>query len=902
VVTGASANVNLGSNIGLGDQGGTIDMAIAAGKVALSSIATRMPDNSAVLDLVGYGTTATLYEGAGRAPAPSAANTIQRALLGCQDTDNNAADFKAGVSTGPRNKDTPLNACSGGPAVEPIVLSCPAGLLTQAGTAASVQLSASDKDSIVNKASISAGAVPGISLVNLAPAAADGASASVSLQVDASVINGNYPVKVTFENDDSQAQSCTVSVKVAGEHSIPQIQGSGPTSEYAGMVQTTEGVVTAKLGNSLFIQDPDGDHDPTTSDAIYVFNSNAALVSGINPGDRVRVSGTVTEYRPSGATRSYTELTEIAAVTKVGTGSVQPTNIDLPNTEFGNYEGMLVRFVSPLTVNQNKYLGDRGELTLAAGRRESPTNRHLAGSADADALALENAANEIVLDDGIFTTPPVIPYLGEDNTVRAGDTVTNLVGVLDFGAIGGGGAAFKLQPLEAPQFSRTNPRPAAPSLPAGVKVASANVLNFFTTFTNGGDAWGASGQGCLIGTKQPSAGECRGADNITEFVRQRNQIVHSLKAMDADVVGLMEIQHNGDVAVNYLVEQLNAAIGQPVYKAVLLPQGADRTIAGTDAIRVAMIYKPAAVTPVGQAMFDSDRINNRAPMAQTFKAANGARFSVVVNHFKSKASCGGAGAGDTELGNGQGSWDQTRVNQATRLTDVFLPQVRAAAGDDDILIIGDLNAYQGERPIQHLVNSGFVNQIERFIRPHGTPYSYVFDGASGYLDHALASASLSAQVAGAGEWHNNADEPEHIDYNLNDTPTDPYRENAYRASDHDPVVVSLALTPSFADVTASVKIARSGFTLNRATGKYTGSVTITNTSGQALNGPLHFRLDGLTAGVTLDNRSGEQGGSPYITLPNASLAAGASVTVSTVFTNTQKLVINYSSALVSGTF
>jgi hypothetical protein len=178
----------------------------------------------------------------------------------------------------------------------------------------------------------------------------------------------------------------------------------------------------------------------------------------------------------------------------------------------------------------------------------------------------------------------------------------------------------------------------------------------------------------------------------------------------------------------------------------------------------------------------------------------------------------------------------------------------------------------------------------------------VFDGASGYLDHALASASLSAQVAGAGEWHNNADEPEHIDYNLNDTPTDPYRENAYRASDHDPVVVSLALTPSFADVTASVKIARSGFTLNRATGKYTGSVTITNTSGQALNGPLHFRRDGLTAGVTLDNRSGEQGGSPYITLPNASLAAGASVTVSTVFTNTQKLVINYSSALVSGTF
>ncbi len=907
-----AAGGTTGANLAAGDFSATnLNLSGTAGRVSLSTQGSAIPAGSmhaSIVEMVGFG-NANVYEtvgtvGTGPAPAASSTNSISRKDAGCTDTDNNAGDFTSAAAGAPRRSNSPFNACSGGgttPA-EPIVPSCPASLLTQAGTAASAALTASDADSIVNKATITAGAVPGISLVNLAAAGADGASASVTLQVDGSVVNGNYPVKITFGNDDSQEQSCTVAVKVAGEHTIPQIQGSGATSNYAGMIQTTEGVVTAKLGNSLFIQDPDGDNDPTTSDAIYVFNSNAALVSGINPGDRVRVSGTVTEYKPSGATRSYTELTAIAAISKVGTGSVQPTNIDLPNTDFGRFEAMLVRVVSPLTVNQNKYLGDRGELTLAHGRRESPTNRYLAGSADADRLALENAANELILDDGIFTDPPTIPYLGEDDTVRAGDTVTGLVGVLDFGAIGGGGAAFKLQPTEAPQFSRTNPRPAAPALPAGVKVASANVLNFFTTFTNGGDAWGGTGKGCLIGTKAPAAGECRGADNMAEFLRQRNQIVHSLKALDADVVGLMEIQHNSDVAVNYLVEQLNAAIGQPVYQAILLPSGADRTIAGTDAIRVAMIYKPAVLTAVGPAMFDSDRINNRAPMAQTFKAANGAKFSVVVNHFKSKASCGGATGGNLELGNGQGCWDQTRVDQATRLTDIFLPQVKAAAGDEDVLVIGDLNAYPGERPIQHLVNRGFVNEIERFIRPHGTPYSYVFDGASGYLDHALASTSLSPQVTGAAEWHNNADEPEHIDYNLNDTAQDPYRENAYRASDHDPVVVSLALSPSFSDVTGAVKIARSGFTLNRATGKYSGSVTITNTSGAALNGPLHFRLDGLTAGVTLDNRSGMHNGAPYITLPNASLAAGASVTVSTVFTNSQKLVINYTSAFVSGTF
>ena len=45
-------------------------------------------------------------------------------------------------------------------------------------------------------------------------------------------------------------------------------------------------------------------------------------------------------------------------------------------------------------------------------------------------------------------------------------------------------------------------------------------------------------------------------------------------------------------------------------------------------------------------------------------------------------------------------------------------------------------------------------------------YSYVFDGQSGYLDHALASPSLAAQVNDVTEWHINADEPVALDYNL----------------------------------------------------------------------------------------------------------------------------------------
>jgi predicted extracellular nuclease len=576
----------------------------------------------------------------------------------------------------------------------------------------------------------------------------------------------------------------------AGVLSIPRIQGAGPKSAYANSVQTTQGVVTALVGSGYFLQDAHGDGDPATSDGIFVFGSSA----GVAVGDLVRVTGNVTEYTPGGATRSYTELTNLTATSKIGTGRITPTTVRMPNADLARFEGMLVRFSTRLIVNGNASLATRGELTLSSGRREIPTNRHLPGSPDARALAASNA-NIVVLDDGIFVTPATIPYLFADGTVRNGDTVTGLTGVLDFGPIGDGGAAFKLQPTVAPRFSRTNVRLPAPSVAAGnVRVASANVLNFFTTFTNGSDAWGRTGQGCKIGSTV-NRSNCRGADNMAEFVRQRDKIVASLAALHADIVGLMEIQNNDDIAVAYLVEQLNGVMGAGTYAAVPKPAAT-----GTDAIRVAMIYKPKSVSLAGGALSDAHGVNNRPPIAQTFKAANGAKFSLVVNHLKSKGGCGGASGGDTDSGDGQGCWNATRVAQAARLRDVFLPQVVSAANDPDVLVVGDMNAYGMEDPIRLLNAAGYVNEIERFVRPHGIPYSYVFGSASGYLDHALASGSLSLQVAGVTEWHNNADEPEAIDYNIETTGQDPYSANPYRASDHDPVVVSLKLAPALTDV------------------------------------------------------------------------------------------------------
>jgi len=893
----AAGGADIGTSI---DHNWAMSLQATSAKVALANqtaLMTAATEAAATIDMVGYGPSATQYETA-RAPTPSVTTALQRAGNGCTDTDNNSTDFAVvNPAPIPRNSKTAFNVCSGGgtdpgPQPQAIVTSCPASLQAEQGVGTSAALSARDSDSIVNSIAIESGAVPGIRLENVILAGSAGADATATLRVDASVAAGNYPIKIAFGNNDTQSASCTVAVRVAGQLTIPQIQGPDAKTAYNNSVQTTQGVVTAIVGSGFFLQDPNGDGNPATSDGIFVFGSSA----GVAVGDLVRITGTVTEYTPTGATRSYTEFKDLSAVNKVGTGTVALTNVDMP-TDLARFEGMLVRFTTPLTVNGNAYLGERGELTLSVGRREIPTNRYVPGSPEARALAAANAANIVVLDDGIFTTPATIPYLFADGTVRSGDTVDDLTGVLDFGAMGGGGAAFKLQPTETPRFSRTNERLPAPIVASGnVRVASANVLNFFTTFTNGNDAWGRTGQGCKIGSTTNKS-NCRGADNMDEFVRQRDKIVRSLQAVNADVVGLMEIQNNDDIAVSYLVEQLNAVVGAGTYAVVPKPAAT-----GTDAIRVAMIYKPKSVSLVGGALSDGDSVNNRPPIAQTFKAANGGKFSLVVNHLKSKGGCGGANGANADSGDGQGCWNGDRVEQATRLRDYFLPQVKAAANDSDVLIVGDMNAYGMEDPIRLLNAAGYENQIERFVRPGGTPYSYVFGGESGYLDHALASTSLAAQVAGVTEWHNNADEPEAIDYNIETSGQDPYQANPYRASDHDPVVVSLNLAPTFADVTASTSIVRSALMLNRLTGKYSATVKITNTGAAALNGPLHLVLQGLPAGVTLDGKSGDQAGAPYLTLPGTTLAPGASVSVTTTFTNPSKISIGYTPKLFSGTF
>jgi predicted extracellular nuclease len=575
--------------------------------------------------------------------------------------------------------------------------------------------------------------------------------------------------------------------------SIPAIQGSGATSPLAGQTVQTEGVVTRVSNNGFYMQALVGDGNADTSDGILVFTSTAPTVVA---GQLVQVTGTVTEYSTGGG--YVTELSSPSTISVLGTGyTITPTPITLPVTGgLERYEGMLVTLSGPLTVNQNYYQARYGQLTLSAGGRlETPTNKYRPGS-QAQTLTTDNAARRIVLEDGssLQNVNPT-PFTGPTGSLRGGDVIGTITGVIDYGpstSTASGPGDYRIVPLSISSLSYTtsNPRDSvAPALTGNVRLASFNVLNFFTTFTNGNTASGLTGQGCTEGSSNSSS-NCRGADSLAEFTRQRAKIVEALAAINADAVGLMEIQNN-TVAAQNLVDALNAKVGAGTYAVV--PDGANGS--GTDAIKVAIIYKPARLSRYGASVSDASAINNRPPLAQTFAAVNGEKFTFVVNHLKSKSSCPSSGV-DADQGDGQGCWNNTRVQQATQLRS-FVAQLQTSSGSNDVMLVGDFNAYGQEDPVYNLTSSGYVDQAGRFS---SFAYSYVYDGAAGRLDQAISSATLSSKVANTQHWHINADESIAQDYNLeNKQPacttcaTDPYTVSAFRASDHDPVIVDLNL-------------------------------------------------------------------------------------------------------------
>ena len=672
---------------------------------------------------------------------------------------------------------------------------------------------------------------------------------------------------------------------------VPAIQGPGSSSPLvpAGKFESeqahaTRGVVTqvvSGLYKGFFIQDVQGDGDPATSDGLFVYTTkaNAAVV----PGAEVCVSGKVKEYF------NQTQINADDLVVTQPAGAV-PAAVDLVPvageslTELlERHEGMQVRLVpaSSLVVTRNfsfDYDGKRNNLVLSYGAPLiKSTQKFAAMSEEASNWALRNQQNQLVVETDAKAPDGVLPWFpgfnAEDGYLRIGDKLNGLEGALGYSY-----NLFRLvasNRIDASQIDHSGwDRVDTPELAeAGdLRVASFNVLNFFTTVV-GGDA-------------NPT-GSNRGALTVAEFELQRTKIVSAITRLNADVVGLMEIENNGygdNSAISNLVAALNAAQPDEAdhYRWIASPDGKP---IGTDAITVGLIYRPASVTPEGAASLiampmqqaeaqdasgKTVTINQgmRESLLQRFSSPKGdAPLTLVVNHLKSKGSACFEDYPDyvsADPLDGQGHCNALRVSAAKVLGE----NLKDLAGD--LLLIGDMNAYGMEDPIRVLTDYdpaaqprqimsasfttlagqpleesgsalgkgyGFVNLNTRF---HGTDtYSYSYEGELGNLDHALANPSLAAKVIGIEDWHINSAESNFFEYGSKYSGQLAKSEGPFSASDHDPVLVAIQYPLPPAGVIALESAAASveeGSTLSLTVSRRDGSHGETSVSYRIVYG------------------------------------------------------------------
>lgn len=698
------------------------------------------------------------------------------------------------------------------------------------------------------------GTANGLTSTDIGVAETGGDAAGLSLQRDA---DGNWaaPAEETkgAANEAGGGETATPAL-------ISFIQGSTDASTMIGQRVEVTAVVVHIAANGFYLQEEDADADGNalTSEGIFVFTGGGEAVS---LGDLVQLQGSVTEFG------GLTELTQVSDVIVMSSSNELPTAavVDL-SPEGYNYEsveGMRVSVISgtddPLTVIENFDFDRYGEIVVGAGVQYQPTQLYDAQtqSAEVAALAAANAANRLIIDDGISTQNPD-GFAFVPNTT-AGD---NGNGYLDAGDdFGNDGATIRLgAQFDAPitgvltqQFgdyaliptgqlpideaTNSGARPLTPADVGGeLQVASINVLNYFTTLSGGTGP---------DGTLDP-----RGATSEFDLARQTEKLVSVMTGTGAEVFALQEIENGGfgeGSAIDTLVDALNdaaAANGSGAVYAFVDPTGAGGFV-GEDAIMTGIVYDSAAVTLIHsefvefeessaattyqlarllddalpQNTYLGDFQRNRPSVAATFEDADGSQFTVVSSHFKSKGDSGlvalsnaaqtyldanGAAAGFTQAdidalradanfdqGDGQGFWNDVRAEAAVELAD-WLATDYAGGGVSDYILLGDMNAYAQEDPVQALRAAGLVDLIDQFIG-QDQAFSYVFDGQRGTLDQGFASGGLADDVTGAVEWHINADEPDLLGYSSQFKDPGFYNDGPFAASDHDPLIVGLTL-------------------------------------------------------------------------------------------------------------
>lgn len=846
---------------------GSGQLMLVQGTTGITATGTSMHTVADVIDFLGYGTASSSET---TPIGPAASNTTSFHRKNNVDGDNNSTDYNGPATPSPEGMGAvaqPLAATDPGDKVyaqnDPIA---PINLAATGGT--------SPYTWEVTSGTLPDGLTLAGNQITGTPTTVTESPVEITVTAtDSSDPAETATATFTITVEEPLDVKTIADIQGDGARS-PYAPASGNGS---GTKVRTQGIVTARYDtgglNGMFIQTAGTggatDATPDASDGIFVYagSGNANIPASVVVGDSVQVTGLVSEFFDA------TQISPASAAGVVELDSplapVTPRTIAFPTTAGDReaQEGMLLAPTDTFTVSNNYSTNQYGEIGLATGTSPLKQPTEFVDDDDAAGLAAideENLARGVVLDDGASinflqnqTTKGLpVPYLtvagGGANPnpprVGAGATLQSPV-VLDWR-----NNVWKFQPraqvtlngADVVTFADDRSGNLVPTDVGGeVKIATFNVLNYFNTT---GEAYAASGAGqnppldtfCTYYTDRQSnrignnscgvrllddpntpANEAntndgrgpRGAATAVSLARQEAKLAKTLVAMDADVIGLEEIENsiklpgeaNRDDAVARVVEMLNDIEGAGTWKYVRSPGEANtaQAIAEQDVIRQAFIYKPAAVTPVGQSdiLFGTTEFTNaREPLAQAFKKTGGLdsdAFAVIVNHFKSKGdSCSSfdpvelCQTGDNANSPYTGAFNGDRVKQATRLVE-FAEEFAADRDIEAVFLAGDFNSYSKEDPIGVLESGGFE------VIESDTPgeESYSFSGYSGSLDHVLGNEAAMSMVTGADIWEINANEAISFQYSRhNYNVTDFWQPNLpFATSDHNPEIVGLDL-------------------------------------------------------------------------------------------------------------
>jgi predicted extracellular nuclease len=457
---------------------------------------------------------------------------------------------------------------------------------------------------------------------------------------------------------------------------IQTIQGASDTSPLKDKVVQVNAYVTAVVNNGFFMQE-EGDGSAASS-GIFVYTG---LLSDLSVGDYVSVLGKVQEY---------------FGMTQVGDVQVEalneapkffdPIEVVLPiSTQegFEMYESMLVsiraQHSSSIFVSEFYNFGRFGDVLVCSapneeGRPFQYTNKHLPDQAGYAAHLDLKGRSCVTVDDGISGQNPDPAKFGSVYSVnsiypilRGGAVLTKLQGPLVYSFSAWRVTTQSIGDLEYTNEANPREQDAPVFKDAEVTVAMSNLLNYWTTY----------GTSSIL----------RGADSEEEFQRQAAKTVLALTSMNADVLGVIELENvEGNVAALDLVLRLNAANSERTYVAASVVKG--QSLTGSDAIKVDLLYDSQKMELVGYATLTDDIVEQinpgllldsstgcifackvRVPVAVTLQAKDtGEYLTVVVNHYKSKGSGPESGL-DKDQSDGAGNWNHLRTLTSMALVE-----------------------------------------------------------------------------------------------------------------------------------------------------------------------------------------------------------------------------------------